>query len=95
MTAELWANIVAGVIMPFIVSTLKGASWSDTTKVVLSMVVSLILGAITAYIGGGMEWTIGSVLANATAIFTEATLIYKIWFQGSAVNEKLTEIGAK
>jgi len=95
MTPELWANIVAGVIMPFIVSGLKGQSWSDTVKVVLSVVVSLILGATTAYIGGGVEWTIGSVLANATAIFTEATIIFKIWFQDSKVDVKLTGLGAK
>ncbi len=90
MTPELWANILAGVIMPFIVSTVKRATWSDSTKVILSMVVSLALGAATAFIGGTMEWTIGAALANATAIFTEATLLYKIWFEGTTLNTKLT-----
>ena len=95
MTVELWANIVAGVLMPFIVSAIKGASWADASKVILSMAVSLILGAITAYIGGSVSWHIGAILANATAIFTEATLLYKIWFQGTKINATLTNFLVK
>jgi len=90
MTPELWANIVAGMIMPFVVSALKRATWADSIKVILSMVVSLIFGGLTALIGGTMEWTIGAMLANATAIFTEATLLYKIWFEGTSLNARLT-----
>lgn len=86
-------NVLAalvGVFMPMLVSWLKNVSWSTQTKFLLTLVVSVILGAATSYVSGTLGLTLATALADITIVFTASQVVYKLWFSGSPLDRSLT-----
>ena len=90
--SEAWA-VVAGILLPLLVSLIKQADWPSKAKFALAVVLSLAAGAAASYFGGrltiGWEW----VLMDTAIVLAEATAIYKLFFEGGRVDTFLTNIG--
>lgn len=88
--ADAWAVIV-GVVMPFIISTLKNAAWPKQAKFALALGLSLVGGGLTAYFGGQLVFSWERALVDAAIVFTAAQAFYKLWIEDSQVDRLLTE----
>lgn len=80
-------SIVQGLLLPFLVSFLKGQQWGDNVKLLFSMGVSLVVAALTLLVQNDFSWDY--LLANAALIWSSAQVVYKTWFQNTAVEVKL------
>lgn len=90
------AALLVGVFMPPIISLYKNPAWPMWARVALALGVSLIVGAGTAVGDGtldlhGLDEPEG-LLGAAGAAFTAATVVYKTWFQSTALNERLENV---
>ena len=97
MTETLGIGAILGFVIPPIVSFLKSQDWPDYLKVALSLIVSLVMGTITSAIEGNITLE-GDVLqkpeqllAAAATAFTVSTVIYKSFFAGSLIDNRLTD----
>jgi len=81
-------SIVQGLLLPFVVSFLKGQQWSNNVKLLFSMAVSLVVSALTLLVQNDFNWNY--LLANAALIWSSAQVVYKTWFQNTTVETKLT-----
>ena len=79
--------LVFGLLMPLLVSGLKQESWPDWAKVLTSLLLSLVGGAITAAVNG--EFALDRVAGSAGVIFTASTVFYKTYFQDTTFNKRL------
>ena len=79
--------LVFGLLMPLIVSGLKQQNWPDWAKVLTSLLLSLVGGAITAAVNG--EFALDRVAGSAGVIFTASTVFYKTYFQDTTFNKRL------
>ena len=87
-------SIIAGLIVPFLVSFLKSKAWSAQAKQVVAIVVSFVVGAGITVIDNGVSisnWQ--DLLANFGVIFTVANVWYSQYFGGTAVNAKIESSG--
>ena len=81
-TLTLWAGVIAGVICPPFISFLKNENWSNATKQILSMAVSLVAGVLVIVIAGG-GWSASRILTQSAVILAVATSFYKMYFQSA------------
>jgi hypothetical protein len=87
-------SIIAGLIVPFVVSFLKNKAWSVQVKQVVAIVVSLAVGAGITVIDNGVSianWQ--DLLANFGIIFTVANIWYNQYFGNTSVNASLENSG--
>ena len=91
MSPELIASLI-GLVMPIIVSLLKRATWSIWAKLALAGVVSLGVGALSAFVSGQVELDANPerIFTSAAAAFSAATVVYKVWFGATDFNKTLT-----
>jgi len=80
-------SVVQGLLLPFVVSFLKGQQWSHNVKLLFSMVVSLIVAGITLLVKNDFDWNY--LLANAALVWASAQILYKTWFEDTGVEVKL------
>jgi hypothetical protein len=64
----------------------------------LTIVISLVLGGLTTWVGGTIDatgtphpWTFKEFAANSALVFSAATAFYKTWFQGLNFNKNTLE----
>lgn len=73
--AKTVLTLLAAVIIPFAVTWLKAVTWPDWLKFALAGALSLMAGGLTAYISGQIVLS-GSLIQNASVIFTAAQVVY-------------------
>jgi biotin transporter BioY len=83
-------TLACGLLMPFVVSWLKGRNWPDWAKVLLSLGLSIVGGALVAFVDGSLN--LQTLAHSSTAIFTSATVFYKLWFETTSVNSHLEQL---
>jgi hypothetical protein len=87
-------SIIAGLVVPFVVSFLKSKAWSAQVKQLVAIVVSLVVGAGVTVIDNGVELaTWQDLLANFGVIFTVANIWYSQYFGSTSVNTVLENTG--
>lgn len=90
ISPEALAAII-GVFMPIAVSLLKRASWPTWAKLAIAGGVSLAVGAVSTLVSTQVDVEPGAILTAAAAAFTAATVCYKLWFEGTVLNEVLAD----
>lgn len=80
--------LVFSLITPVVVSWIKRSGWPDWAKVLLTLAVSLVGGALTALATG--ELVPSNIAGTGGVIFTLAVTFYKTYFQATQVNQQLT-----
>lgn len=80
-------SIVEGIVLPILVSFLKGQQWSTNVKFLFSMVVSLAIAALTLLIKN--DFALDTLLANAALIWSSAQAIYQTWFRSTSMESTL------
>lgn len=83
-------TLACGLLMPFVVSWLKGRNWPDWAKVLLSLGLSIIGGALVALMDGSLD--LQTLTRSSTAVFTSATVFYKLWFEKTTINSRLERL---
>ena len=91
ISPEALAAII-GVFMPIAVSLLKRASWPTWAKLAIAGGVSLAVGAVSTLVSTQVDVEPGSILPAAAAAFTSATVVYRLWFEGTVLNDRLTDL---
>lgn len=86
--------IVAGLVLPYITAFLNKEKWSDQTKFIISMAVSVIAVVSGMWIGGSLT-SVAAVIKNASVVWATAQIFYQTYFKNSAINTKLLKIGIK
>jgi hypothetical protein len=90
-------SLLLGLLVPMLVSWYKGNTWSDRRRMLASLVICTIVGALSALTTHTLVFhetmTLNDWLTNATAVFTSATAFYKLHFQNTRTNEKLEQRG--
>ena len=93
---EIGIGAALGLVLPPLVSFLKGRHWPEALNLGLTLVICLIAGAASAAIDGTIELR-GDIihdpeglLAATGAAFAAATIVYKLYFRDTEMNERLT-----
>jgi hypothetical protein len=87
-------SILAGLVVPFLVSFLKSKTWSAEVKQLMAIGVSLIVGAGVTVIDNGVElMTWQDFVANFGVIFTVANIWYSQYFGNTSINAVLENTG--
>src|SRR5688500_10853258 len=76
----LWGGL-STIVIPFAVSWIKGAKWSDTAKFALAVILSLLGGFLTAYIANAFKEETSFIGATGV-IFLFAQGVYFGAFRG-------------
>ena len=80
---------VFSILMPLLISWLKRCDWPQEQKVLLTLAVCLVGGAVTAWADGSLD--LSSTVVAFTAIFTGSQAFYKLWFEKTELNERLEQ----
>lgn len=91
-TANIVASGICGVILPFVISFLKSASWPRYYKVGLALGTSLIVAVVIALVTGDVDLTI---LANWGVIFGTAETLYTTILSKSGLEDVMRSKGVK
>lgn len=91
ISPEALAGII-GIFMPIVVSLLKRPTWPTWAKLGIAGGVSLAVGAVSTLVSTQVDVEPGSILTAAAAAFTSATVVYKVWFEGTILNDRLTDL---
>jgi cytochrome c biogenesis factor len=90
-------SLLAGQFVPVLVSFVKDKTWSNRQKMLLTMFVSVAVGAITALAENAVQvnatMTVDDWIKNVLAVFSSATAAYKLYFENTRANETLERIG--
>lgn len=86
--AKTLSTLVSVVIIPFAVTWLKSVTWPDWLKFALAVTLSLVAGALTAYIAGQIVLS-GSLIQNASVIFSAAQIVYYAAFRALGLERVL------
>ena len=81
--------LACGLLMPFVISWLKDCNWPDWVKVLLSLGVSVLGGALAAAATGQLD--LNTLTTNSGIVFTSATVFYKAWFANTSMNNRLEQ----
>lgn len=73
--AKTVATFISAIVIPFAVIWLQKLEWSAQAKFALAVVLSLVAGALTAYIADQTVFS-GSLINTASVIFTAAQVVY-------------------
>lgn len=77
-TAELLFQLITGVMIPFVVSSLKKVHWSSQSKFLVALGLSVLAASIVplAKMGSG-PFDAGLLLESLTVTFTTSQVIYR------------------
>ena len=93
---EIGIGAALGLVLPPLVSFLKGRNWPEGVNLGLTLLICLIAGTIGAAIDGTVRLRgdiihdPAGLLAAAGAAFAAATVVYKLYFRDTEMNERLT-----
>ncbi len=86
------ATVVAGFVVPFIVSFIKRENWSAEVKHIISLVVSVVTGVVIVVVDRGVAWNWQEMVASSAVIFTIANTFYSQYFGYTPINSKLERL---
>jgi hypothetical protein len=92
LNLTLWASI-AGVITPFLVALINQPHWAPLIRALMTVAVSIGLGAATAAVEGhltGVRWTTAALIIGADAVSS-----YKLLWQQPAHRLELATSGGR
>jgi|SRR3989304_6277484 len=93
---ETGLGVMFGAFLPPLISFLKQRHWPVWAKMVLTIGLSLVAGAVSSAIDGTVNFNGDLIhdpeglLAAAAAAFTSATVIYRTFFRDTNWNDTLT-----
>lgn len=93
MTNEQALSAILGIVMPAVISFLKNVNWTARRRFWFAVVCCAIAGTATAYFTGGLTFTWGGAqkaLLDIAIIFSTSQAVYKGWFEGTAIDKRLT-----
>lgn len=93
LNLTLWASI-AGVIAPFLVALVNQPQWPPLLRALMTVLVSVGLGAATAAAEGrltGVRWTTAALIVGAAAVATYQML----WKRPALALENATAISGR
>lgn len=82
-------NLIAGLLLPPLISWLKDCRWPAHAKLALSLLLSLLAGGVSAYLDGALNWS--DLVSSGAVVFTVATAFYKFWFEQTDLNQRLED----
>lgn len=92
-----WLAPIFGIVAMVLTSLLKNKDWSETVKIVILGVVSIVMALVQIFLTGQKFTTTGDFLVDlgtiSGVVLATATVIYKTFFNKTSVNDKLTNIG--
>lgn len=86
-------SLAVGLLVPIVVSWIKNQDWPNAAKVLLSLFIAALFGAMTTGVElyrEGVPWSWEVWGKNLGLVFTSATVFYKSWFQGTNFDSDLT-----
>lgn len=86
--AKTILTVISAVIIPFAVTWLKAVTWPDWLKFGVAVALSLLAGGLTAFVAGQVVLS-GSLIQNASVIFTATQLVYYGAFRGLGLERVL------
>ena len=81
-------EIVIGAVLPFFIDLINKYVKSGNWKYVISLVISLVVGAVLSY----QDLSLANVLASGAIVFAAAQTVYKTYYGDSQLRTKLTGI---
>ncbi len=91
--AEAWA-VILGIILPFLVSLLKGCDWDRRAKFALAVALSIAVGAGDSYFAGNLVVSWEHALVDIAIVFGAAQVVYKTFLEDTVVDKALTNCGS-
>lgn len=88
-TSIVVSTIITAVILPFVVSFLKGQQWSSNIKFLFSMAVAVLASGAQLLAQNDFEWDV--LVAQSATIWAGAQIIYQTWFKNTNTETKLSE----
>jgi heme/copper-type cytochrome/quinol oxidase subunit 4 len=87
-TAELLFQLIIGVMIPFVVSTLKQVHWTSSQKFMVAFGVSVVASSLVPILKmGDGPFDGAAMLESLTVIFTTSQVIYRSILKMMAVEE--------
>lgn len=80
-------SVLQGILLPLVVSLLKGQQWSTNIKFAFSIVVSIAVAAVTLLAENNFDWKY--LVANAATVWASAQVIYQTWFKDTTAQSYL------
>lgn len=74
----VWLNTLLGVLLPFVIQWLKNVNWKKELKFLFALLISVIVGFISAYFTNNLIFEIEKIVATISYIFTITQIIYKL-----------------
>lgn len=79
-TAQVMAwGTILGIVLPYLIAVVQQPTWTGTTRRIVAIVVSVLVGVVTAYVNGNLTNvapTATSVLAAVAAVFVASQAVY-------------------
>ncbi len=86
--------VVAGTVLPAIVSFLKKENWSKKIKMFLSIAASFVVTAGVLAVQGDFS-SIHNFLAQTSTVWATSQVVYGMYFDSTTFNAWLESIGIK
>lgn len=86
--AKTVLTVISAIVIPFAVTWLKAVTWPDWLKFAVAVALSLVAGGLTAYVAGQVVLS-GSLIQNASVIFTATQIVYYGAFRGLGLEKVL------
>lgn len=83
-------SVIQGILLPVVVSFLKGQQWSTNVKFLFSIGVSIAVAAVTLFVESNFDWKF--LVANAATVWASAQVVYQTWFKETSVQSKLAQM---
>lgn len=80
-------SVIQGILLPLIVSFLKGQQWSTNAKFAFSIGISIAVAAATLLLENNFDWKF--LVANAATVWASAQVVYQTWFKDTTVQSNL------
>lgn len=90
-------SLLVGPFATWLISYIKGRTWTTKQRFIVAVAVSLFLGMLTAYVTNdlvlsqGMTWD--DWIGNGLTVFLSATATYKLWFENTKTEDELKRKG--
>lgn len=80
-------SVIQGILLPIVVSFLKGKQWSTNVKFLFSIGVSIVVAAITLFAENDFNWRF--LIVNAATVWASAQVVYQTWFKDTTAQSQL------
>ena len=78
----VWLNTLLGVVLPFVIQWLKNNNWERKWKFLFALIISIVVGIISAYFTNNLLFDIEKLIGTITYIFAVSQIIYNLFKDG-------------